>query len=93
MRPDQRPRRFSYDPRPSRRTPRAAPPETRDGPPFPFDELFRDGPAVDEVDEAIDQIASEGCRACPRCGRIAPRGGRGPRRAGRPPRSPRPGLG
>jgi hypothetical protein len=62
-------------------------------PPFALGDLFQDDPTVDEVDEAIDQIASEGCGACPKCGLIMPREGRRPREAARAPRSRRPGIG
>jgi hypothetical protein len=93
MRHDPRPRRFTYDLRRPRREPPAAPPEARHGPPSPLDGSCRDGPDVDLVDEAIDQLVSERSRAGRRCGRVAPGEGRRPRGTVRPPRPLRPGLG
>jgi hypothetical protein len=69
MRPESHRRRFTDDPRSLRQRPKAGPSQTRDVP-FTLDDLFQDDPTDDEVDEAIDQIAVEGCWACPRCGSI-----------------------
>jgi hypothetical protein len=39
------------------------------GPPFE-DEQGTNDPAGPDVDEALEQIGSEGCRVCPLCGAI-----------------------
>jgi hypothetical protein len=71
MSPDPRSRRF--DPR------QLFPPVGTDGaalfeepdaaPPFEAEEWTED-PAGREVDEALEQIALEACRACPLCGAV-----------------------